>query len=81
MQTIQIELAEPVTVALAPPDIRPLPLGSRRELFVDRLLIDRLDNSQLRLHEPVIQIRGRSMAVTRKPTRFTAEEEKTCQFT
>jgi hypothetical protein len=28
-------------------------LGSRRELFVDRLLIDRLDNTHLRLHEPV----------------------------
>jgi len=53
MQTIQIELAEPVTDALAPPDIRPLPLGSRRELFVDRLLIDRLDNTHLKLHEPV----------------------------
>lgn len=30
-----------------------LHLGSRRELFVDRLLIDRLDNSYLKLHEPV----------------------------
>ena len=28
-------------------------IGSRRELFVDRLLIDRLDNAQLKLHEPV----------------------------
>lgn len=28
-------------------------IGSRRELFADRLLIDRLDNAGLRLHEPV----------------------------
>ena len=28
-------------------------IGSRRELFVDHLLIDRLDNTHLRLHEPV----------------------------
>ncbi len=28
-------------------------IGSRRELFVDHLLIDRLENSHLRLHEPV----------------------------
>ncbi|MDP6502042.1 MAG: hypothetical protein QF886_00440 [Planctomycetota bacterium] len=28
-------------------------IGNRRELFVDRLLIDRLDNTQLRLHEPI----------------------------
>jgi hypothetical protein len=31
----------------------PLVLGSRRELFVDRYLIDHLDNAWLRLHEPV----------------------------
>ena len=30
-----------------------LTIGSRRELFVDHLLIDRLDNTQLKLHEPV----------------------------
>jgi hypothetical protein len=30
-----------------------LNIGSRRELFVDRLLIDRLDNTQLKLNEPV----------------------------
>jgi hypothetical protein len=30
-----------------------LNLGSRRELFVDYLLIDRLDNIRLQLHEPV----------------------------
>ncbi len=28
-------------------------LGDRRELFVDRMLIDRLDGASLRLHEPV----------------------------
>ena len=31
----------------------PLVLGQRRELFVDHFLIDRLENSRLRLHEPV----------------------------
>lgn len=30
-----------------------LNIGSRRELFVDRVLIDRLNNTQLKLHEPV----------------------------
>ncbi len=28
-------------------------IGSRRELFDDRFLIDRLDNTQLKLHEPI----------------------------
>ncbi len=31
----------------------PIPIGSRRELFVDRNLIDRLDKTRLKLHEPV----------------------------
>ncbi|NPV46816.1 MAG: hypothetical protein HPY69_07650 [Armatimonadetes bacterium] len=31
----------------------PIDIGDRRELFVDRLLIERLDNAALRLHEPV----------------------------
>jgi len=31
----------------------PVEIGSRRELFVDRLLIDRLENATLKLHEPV----------------------------
>jgi hypothetical protein len=30
-----------------------LDIGDRRELFVDDLLIERLDNVRLRLHEPV----------------------------
>ena len=30
----------------------PLDIGSRRELFVDRYLLDRLDNVSLKLHEP-----------------------------
>ena len=30
----------------------PLDIGSRRELFVDRHLIERLDNTRLKLHEP-----------------------------
>lgn len=29
-------------------------IGSRRELFVDRFLIDRLDNASLKLHEPML---------------------------
>ncbi len=33
--------------------VRVLTLGKRRELFVDRLLIDRLEGVQLKLHEPV----------------------------
>ena len=31
----------------------PVAIGSRRELFVDRLLVDRLEGASLRLHEPV----------------------------
>ncbi|MDA1013094.1 MAG: hypothetical protein O3A00_01425 [Planctomycetota bacterium] len=31
---------------------KPLDIGSRRELFVDRLLIDRLEKTALKLHEP-----------------------------
>jgi hypothetical protein len=34
-------------------EMNPLNIGTRRELFVDHLLIDRLDNTQLKLHEPV----------------------------
>ncbi len=30
----------------------PLPIGSQRQLFVDRYLIERLTNAQLHLHEP-----------------------------
>jgi len=33
--------------------MNPLNIDTRRELFVDRLLIDRLDNTYLKLHEPV----------------------------
>ncbi len=32
--------------------IEPLPIGSRRELFVDHYLIERLTNARLHLHEP-----------------------------
>jgi hypothetical protein len=31
----------------------PIPIGSRRELFVDRYLIDRMENTRLTLHEPI----------------------------
>jgi len=30
----------------------PLEIGSRRELFVDRFLVERLNNVHLKLHEP-----------------------------
>ncbi len=30
----------------------PIDIGSRRELFVDRFLVERLDNASLKLHEP-----------------------------
>ena len=33
--------------------MNPLHIDTRRELFVDHLLIDRLDNTHLKLHEPV----------------------------
>jgi hypothetical protein len=33
-------------------DARPLDIGSRRELFVDRFLIDSMSGTQLRLHAP-----------------------------
>lgn len=32
---------------------KPIDIGSRRELFVDRLLIDRMDGVDLRMHRPV----------------------------
>ena len=38
----------------------PIDIGSRRELFVDRLLIDRMDGAQLRLHHPVKAVRPTS---------------------
>jgi len=42
-----------VTAAAAQPvSGGPINVGSRRELFIDRLLIERLDNASLKLHEP-----------------------------
>lgn len=35
-------------------------IGSRLELFVDKLLVDRLDNVELKLREPVLQPRAKS---------------------
>lgn len=35
------------------PSTPAIDIGSRRELFVDRLLIDRLEHASLRLHEPI----------------------------
>ena len=39
--------------AAAPKADEPIPIGSRRELFVDRFLINRMENTILKLHEPV----------------------------
>jgi hypothetical protein len=49
--------AAPAALA-AEPAAQPVPggpigIGSRRELFVDRFLVDRLGNTQLKLHEPI----------------------------
>ena len=41
----RLEAAEPLTIDV-------LDIGSRRELFIDKFLIDRLDNATLKLHEP-----------------------------
>lgn len=38
----------------------PIEIGSRRELFVDRLLIDRMDGVELRMHHPVKVARAKS---------------------
>ena len=38
----------------------PIVIGSRRELFVDRLLIDRMDGVELRMHHPVRATRPKS---------------------
>ncbi len=43
--TSSLDAADPVTSQV-------LDIGSRRELFVDKFLIDRLDNATLKLHEP-----------------------------
>jgi hypothetical protein len=54
----------PFAASAAAPPVAPVPtpastpapgidLGSRRELFVDRFLIDRLENAALKLHEPI----------------------------
>jgi hypothetical protein len=39
---------------------QPVDIGSRRELFVDRLLIDRMDGVALRLHRPIKASRPKS---------------------
>jgi hypothetical protein len=43
-----------VAMAGDAPSTQVLEIGSRLEPFVDRFLIDRLDNTSLRLHEPVL---------------------------
>jgi len=57
----------------------PVDIDSRRELFVDRLLIDQLDNVTLKLHQPVKAPRPRSplpvrhmMTVIKNGDRFQA---------
>lgn len=39
---------------------QPIDIGSRRELFVDRLLIERMEGTELRLHHPVKAARPKS---------------------
>ena len=34
--------------------VEPVAIGSRRELFVDRLLVGELKNATLKLHEPIL---------------------------
>ncbi|NRA97448.1 MAG: hypothetical protein HRU14_14715, partial [Planctomycetes bacterium] len=51
MKTRQWLLYALVLVPVAPSQ-EPLDLGSRRELFVDRTLIDRLEGAELRLSQP-----------------------------
>ncbi len=53
MQRRTFLAAARATAWAAAPDASPLSLGSRRELFVDRWLIDRLDGADLRLHVPI----------------------------
>jgi hypothetical protein len=36
----------------------PIDIGSRRELFVDRFMIDRMDGARLKMHEPRLAPRG-----------------------
>jgi hypothetical protein len=38
--------------ASATPAVEPIALGSRRELFVDKLLIDQMEDTSLRIHSP-----------------------------
>ena len=43
-------------VSEEPTGANALDIGSRRELFVDRYLIDRLDNATLKLHQPQLAL-------------------------
>jgi hypothetical protein len=47
-----IGLPRLASVAAEPATVEAISIGSRRELFVDRLLIDRLEGARLKLHEP-----------------------------
>ena len=40
--------------------VEPIDIGSRRELFVDRLLVDRMEHVELRLHHPLKATRPKS---------------------
>jgi hypothetical protein len=42
-----------VVMVVASVDAEPISIGSRRELFVDRFLIDRMENTTLKLQEPI----------------------------
>ena len=48
-------------ITFIPWNYPPIPIGSRRELFIDRLLIDRLSNTGLKLHVP--QAAGTALAL------------------
>jgi hypothetical protein len=43
------------SIAAHETDLKPFDLGSKRELFVDNYLIDKLENLSLQIHEPVFR--------------------------
>lgn len=55
MKTASLVALLLLTYALPLPGSEPIDIGSRRELFVDAHLIERLDNAERRIHHPVPQ--------------------------
>ncbi len=49
---------QPVDSDVASAAADPIDIGSRRELFVDRFMIDRMDGARLKMHEPRLAPRG-----------------------